>query len=97
MIVNSKRGEVAINIDGEDYKLCLTLGALAELETLFKAQSLEDLGIKLGAIGANDIIDVILILLKGGGNYLTKAALESANLNVRYVAAKIAECFEQCQ
>ena len=33
--VNRRRGEVAARIDGKDYTLCLTLGALAELEDAF--------------------------------------------------------------
>lgn len=41
--VNRRRGEVAARIDGRDYTLCLTLGALAELEDAFAADDLGNL------------------------------------------------------
>lgn len=43
-MTNKYRGEIEAEINGQSYKLCLTLGALAELET---------------AIGCNDLIEVI--------------------------------------
>ena len=33
MTVNRRRGEVAAELDGQDYRLCLTLGALAERDS----------------------------------------------------------------
>ncbi|MBN9069768.1 MAG: gene transfer agent family protein, partial [Rhizobiales bacterium] len=41
MSPNRRRGEVAATLDGRERRLCLTLGALAELEAAFEA---EDLG-----------------------------------------------------
>ena len=32
---NKHRGEISARLDGRDYRLCLSLGALAELETAF--------------------------------------------------------------
>ena len=40
MSVNRRRGEVAAELDGQDYRLCLTLGALAELEATYAADDL---------------------------------------------------------
>ena len=96
MIVNEKRGELAIEIDGIHRKLCLTLGALAELETAFAAQNLNDLGQKMGNLGAQEILIVLLILLKGGGEVFTIETLKNSNINPKIAAQKIAECFEKC-
>ncbi|MBB4121593.1 gene transfer agent family protein [Martelella radicis] len=67
---NRYRGEVEATIDGERRILCLTLGALAELETAFSADGLGDLGKRLGAgrLSAADLIAIIGAGLRGGGN-----------------------------
>ena len=96
MIINQKRGEVAIEINGKAQKLCLTLGALAELETTFAAQRLQDLGQKMGNLGAQEILIVLMILLKGGGELFELETLKNSDLNPKIAAQKIAECFEKC-
>ena len=67
---NRRRGEVEAVLDGERRILCLTLGALAELETAFAADSLNALAERFsrGGIGARDIIRIIGAGLRGGGN-----------------------------
>ena len=45
--MNPQRGETAIEIDGETRKLCLTLGALAEIERGLGCMSLKDLTLSL--------------------------------------------------
>ncbi|WP_319517182.1 gene transfer agent family protein [uncultured Martelella sp.] len=67
---NRYRGEVEAVIDGERRILCLTLGALAELETAFSADGLGDLGKRLGSgrLKAHDLIAIIGAGLRGGGN-----------------------------
>ena len=35
---NCHRGEIAARLDGRDYTLCLTLGALAEMEAAYWAE-----------------------------------------------------------
>ena len=39
-MVNSHRGEIEVTLEGKRYPLCLTLGALAELETAFESEDL---------------------------------------------------------
>lgn len=39
-MTNRRRGEVAVELGGKRYTLCLTLGALAELEEAFGAGDL---------------------------------------------------------
>ncbi|MBD3838705.1 gene transfer agent family protein, partial [Brevundimonas sp.] len=67
---NRRRGEVEAVIDGERRILCLTLGALAELETAFRAESLADLAGRFsgGKLKADDLIRIIGAGLRGGGN-----------------------------
>ncbi|MEO1989408.1 MAG: gene transfer agent family protein [Martelella sp.] len=67
---NRHRGEVEAVFDGERRILCLTLGALAELETAFDAAGLADLGSRLssGGLKARDLIAIIGAGLRGGGN-----------------------------
>lgn len=67
---NRRRGEVEAVIDGERRILCLTLGALAELETVFQADSLAGLAERFssGRLKASDLTHIIAAGLRGGGN-----------------------------
>ncbi len=60
-MVNRHRGEISAVLDGREWTLCLTLGALAELEDAFGA---EDLAVLLkrfstSALSATDILKII--------------------------------------
>lgn len=70
MSVNRRRGEVAAELDGREYRLCLTLGALAELEAAFAADDLAALVERFssGRLSARDMIRVIGAGLRGAGN-----------------------------
>ncbi|SMD10851.1 gene transfer agent family protein [Rhizobium sp. RU36D] len=67
---NRHRGEVEALIDGERRVLCLTLGALAELETAFAADNLLELAARFsaGRMKSADLIRIIAAGLRGGGN-----------------------------
>lgn len=67
---NRRRGEVEATIGGECRILCLTLGALAELETAFAVDDLAGLGNRFasGRLRARDLIRIIGAGLRGGGN-----------------------------
>lgn len=67
---NRRRGEVEAVIDGERRILCLTLGALAELETAFAADDLTGLAERFasGRMKSADLIRVIGAGLRGAGN-----------------------------
>ena len=75
MGANARRGEISAKLDGKDYRLCLTLGALAELETALGATDLVALGERFstGRLSASDMIAVIGAGLRGGGNDLPDA------------------------
>ncbi|MBB5746889.1 GTA-gp10 family protein [Brevundimonas variabilis] len=65
--VNGVRGEVAVVLAGADRRLCLTLGALAEIETALGLQGLEGLGGRMRVLSASDLGRVLAALLRGGG------------------------------
>ena len=67
---NRHRGEIEAVFDGERRVLCLTLGALAELETAFAVDSLTGLAERFssGRLKAEDLIRIIGAGLRGGGN-----------------------------
>lgn len=75
MIVNRHRGEVAAVLDGRERRLCLTLGALAELEAAYDAADLNALTERFssGRLSANDLIRVIGAGLRGGGSDVSDA------------------------
>lgn len=64
---NRARGEVVCQLAGEPRRLCLTLGALAELETAFGCEGWEALSERLRRLSAKDLTTVLAALLRGGG------------------------------
>lgn len=72
-MTNIHRGEIAAEIGGEMRVLCLTLGALAELEARLGAGDLSGLGERFasGRISARDLTAILGAGLRGGGNELS--------------------------
>jgi len=70
MTANRRRGEVAAELDGKSYRLCLTLGALAELEATYAADDLGALVERFsrGRLSALDMIRIVGAGLRGGGH-----------------------------
>jgi hypothetical protein len=70
---NRHRGEIAARFDGETRLLCLTLGALAELESGFGVANLAELADRFdaGRLSASDIIRIVGAGLRGAGNRLS--------------------------
>ncbi len=69
-MANRRRGEVEAILDGRPHTLCLTLGALAELETAFGVGDLSALVARFetGRLSASDLILVLRAALRGGGH-----------------------------
>ena len=65
---NRVRGEIEAAINGERRILCMTLGALAELETAFGVDNIGDLATRFsgGKIGTRDVMAIIAAGLRGG-------------------------------
>lgn len=68
-----QRGEIDAIIGGETRVLCLTLGALAELEAHLQAGDLVGLGERFsdGRVSARDLVAILGAGLRGGGNAIT--------------------------
>lgn len=68
-MANMRRGEIEATLDGTSYTLCLTLGALAELESALGADDLLGLAARFEArrLSARDLIRIIGCGLRGGG------------------------------
>jgi hypothetical protein len=80
---NRHRGEIEAEIDGERRILCLTLGALAELETAFAADNLSGLAARFsgGTLKSADMIRIIGAGLRGGGNVFSDEDVATAGIS----------------
>ena len=100
-MANVLRGEIETEIGGERRTLCLTLGALAELETAFGAGDVIALAERFqrGGLSARDLVIIIASGLRGAGAAVSDdevAAMRVAgglNAYVRIAADLIAATF----
>ncbi len=74
-MANRHRGEIEAVIDGVPRRLCLTLGALAELEQAFGVEDMLSLAQRFssGRISSRDTIRVLGAGLRSGGNKVDDA------------------------
>jgi hypothetical protein len=93
---NIHRSEIAAIIDGEERTLCLTLGALAELEARLNASDLVGLGERFagGRVSARDLTAILGAGLRGGGNAisdddLARMAIEGGLAGAAEIAARL--------
>lgn len=72
-----QRGEIDATIGGERRVLCLTLGALAELEARLQAGDLVGLAerFEAGRVSARDLLAILGAGLRGGGNAVSDEQL----------------------
>jgi hypothetical protein len=78
-MANRHRGEIEACLSGQKYKLCLTLGALAELEAAFGDEDMLALAQRFekGRLRASDAIRVIGAGLRGAGYDIGDEAVRS--------------------
>lgn len=76
-MVNRHRGEIEAVLDGRPYRLCLTLGALADLEHAFGEEDMLAVAERFesGRITARDAIRVIGAGLRGAGHDIDDQAV----------------------
>lgn len=86
---NTARGEVIAPLAGEARRLCLTLGALAEIESALALSGWEALSVRLRSLSVADLIVVLAALLRGGGEI--QACAEDAT--PREAAQAVASAF----
>ncbi|MBS0241938.1 MAG: gene transfer agent family protein [Proteobacteria bacterium] len=72
---NLHRGEIEAVLDGRPLTMCLTLGALAELEAAFGDQDMLALATRFaeGRLSATDAIRILAAGLRGAGNIISDA------------------------
>jgi hypothetical protein len=82
-MANPRRGEIAAVLGGRPVTLCLTLGALAELEAAFGVDDLPALGERLGQgrLSARDLVRIVGAGLRGGGSRISDAELAALPLD----------------
>ncbi|MGI9425182.1 MAG: gene transfer agent family protein [Hyphomicrobiaceae bacterium] len=68
-MANKRRGEIEARLDGKTFRLCLTLGALAELEAAFGDEDMLALATRFesGRLRAQDAVRIIGAGLRGAG------------------------------
>lgn len=88
-MVNRHRGELSVEINGQTETLCLTLGALAELEDLYGGKSILALVDQFASKGmcAVDVSNVLRAGLVGSGREFTQADLSIARFEGGFVGA----------
>lgn len=99
---NRRRGEIEAVIDGERRILCMTLGALAELETAFGVGNISDLAQRFegGKVGTRDVMAIIAAGLRGGGNLVEDADVSDCRVEggiagaIRLAARLLDSAFE---
>ncbi|WP_157967709.1 gene transfer agent family protein [Cohaesibacter intestini] len=69
-MANKRRGEIDLTLDGKTYPLCLTFGALAELEDKMGLANIGELAGRFsnGQVRSADLIRILGVALRGGGN-----------------------------
>lgn len=90
---NGARGEVVAPLAGADRRLCLTLGALAEIETGLDLDGLSALAERMRTLSARDLMVVLAALLRGGGEGGLAAELGRAAVDPREAAEAVAKAF----
>lgn len=92
-LANAARGETVLDVGGMPHRLCLTLGALAQLETHFGVTGPAELAARLKTLTANDVLVVLHVLIAGGGGQLSVEDLAAAPLSPTAAATAIVQAF----
>ena len=93
MAVNGARGEVVALLAGAERRLCLTLGALAEIETGLGLEGLSGLAERMRSLSARDLMVVLGALLRGGGERGLADELDRSGVEPREAAEAVARAF----
>lgn len=91
--VNGARGEVGAMLAGLERRLCLTLGALAEIETGLGVQGLAALVERMRTLSASDLIVVLAALLRAAGERELADGLGELAVDPREAAEAVAKAF----
>ena len=78
---------------GAARRLCLTLGALAEIETALGVEGLGALAERMRKLSARDLAVVLAALLRGGGERELADGLGAAAVDPKAAAEAVARAF----
>ena len=92
-MTNGVRGEATARLAGAERRLCLTLGALAEIETGLGTAGMAALAERMRSLSARDLMVVLAALLRGGGEGVLADGLASASVDPREAAEAVAKAF----
>lgn len=94
MAINAVRGEVELVVGDDSFTLCLTLGALSEIESGLGVDSIDELGEVFAKPKSSTIISLLLALVRGGGHSeVTKETIESWPLDIAAIMEVIKQVF----
>jgi hypothetical protein len=93
MAPNAARGEAVVTLAGAERKLCLTLGAMAEIEGALGLEGPGALAERMRALSARDLTAVLAALLRGGGEAAFASELDRAAVTPVEAANAVAAAF----
>ena len=91
---NPARGEVVVPLAGAPRRLCLTLGALARIETALDLDDWSALPQRFGRLSATELLAVLAALLEGGGE--DPAVLEAVPVTIPEAVSAVAAALVAC-
>ena len=82
-MANKRRGEIEFETGGNTYIMCMTLGAMAEIEEVFELESISDLGDAFagGKIQTKKLIGLLGALIRGGGQDISNEEIGQFDLD----------------
>ena len=87
--MNGARGETAVMLGGARRRVCLTLGALAEIETGLGVDGMAAVAERMKTLSARDLMVVLAAVLRGGGD----TEPDVAAVDPREAAVAVAQAF----
>ena len=87
--MNGVRGEAAVILGGARRRACLTLGALAEIETGLGVDGMAAVAKRMKTLSARDLMIVLEAVLRGGG----EATADVSGVDPREAAVAVAQAF----
>ncbi|MFN3837969.1 MAG: GTA-gp10 family protein [Brevundimonas sp.] len=87
--MNGARGEVGVMLGGERRRVCLTLGALAEIETGLGVDGMAAVAERMKSLSARDLMVVLAAVLRGGG----EVEPDVGGVEPREAAVAVAQAF----
>jgi len=91
---NSIRGEAVLAAGGKEYRLLLTLGALAEIEDGLGLESLSEIAQRLAQARAGDVAVVVAALSRGGGCGMTPGEVLKLDCDLGELMRAVKGAFE---